>query len=56
MEQAGGDATEAFEDNDHSDEAKDMLQDYQIGIVSHKTPLVLDIFFFLGYPLLIANV
>lgn len=33
LEQAGGDATESFEDVGHSTDAREMLQQYQIGEV-----------------------
>ncbi|ORE19974.1 cytochrome b5 [Rhizopus microsporus] len=33
IDEAGKDATEAFEDIGHSDEAREMLQKYQIGVL-----------------------
>jgi cytochrome b involved in lipid metabolism len=34
LEEAGRDATEAFEDVGHSDEARDILKGLQIGVLS----------------------
>uniref|UniRef100_A0AAA9SY44 Cytochrome b5 n=3 Tax=Bos TaxID=9903 RepID=A0AAA9SY44_BOVIN len=42
MEQAGGDATESFEDVGHSSDAREMLKQYYIGDV-HPLLVVLDL-------------
>lgn len=47
MEQAGKDATEAFEDVGHSTDARELMKEHQIGVLPEVTVIIYAFLFIL---------